>query len=405
MVGLPPLLIRMFITMPRKILVLNSGSSSIKYRLFAMDDGGRVLASGLIERIGESSVEYPVADHRQAMTEIVKRLDDGGHLRRTGLHAIGHRVVHGGESFSAAARVDDAVMQAIRAAIPLAPLHNPPNLLGMEICRELWPEVPQVAVFDTAFHQTLPPEAYRYAIPDICYREQHIRRYGFHGTSFAYVTRRIAKYLRRPRESLNLIALHLGNGASACAIRAGRSVDTSMGMTPLAGLMMGTRCGDLDPGVIFHWLNECGTSPGAVAQWLNNDSGLKGIAGVNDMRVVLAHAANGDPQARLAVTMYAYRIRHYIGAYLAILGRLDALIFTGGIGEHSAEIRGEICRPLGHLGLHLDETANREVGGSLAEIQVAGSGARIMVVPADEEGEIARQTADLLEGAGAHAGS
>lgn len=387
--------------MPSKILVLNSGSSSLKYRLFDMAGEARVLASGLIERIGESSGISggpPIPDHRSAMAELVRRLEASGNLNGGGLAAIGHRVVHGGETFSTAVRVDEAVLAAIREAIPLAPLHNPPNLLGIEVCRERWPEVPQVAVFDTAFHQTLPPEAYRYALPEDCYRKFRIRRYGFHGTSFAYISRRVAAYLGRSPESLNLIVLHLGNGASACAIRGGRSVDTSMGMTPLAGLVMGTRCGDLDPGAVLHLLEETGLSVEEVSKLLNKDSGLKGLAGGNDMRDVLGRAAAGDERARLAVAIYGYRLRQYIGAYLAVLGRVDALVFTGGIGEHAVPIRREVCEPLAHFGIVLDPDANAAAEGDVAEIQAAGGAVKILVVPTDEELEIARQTAEVVAG-------
>jgi acetate kinase len=389
--------------MPKKILVLNSGSSSVKYRLFAMNADERVLAAGLIERIGEplnaTADAPPVADHRQAIAEIVRRLEASGDLRdERDLYGIGHRVVHGGEAFSAAAPVDDAVISAIRDAIPLAPLHNPPNLLGIEVCRERWPHVPQVAVFDTAFHQTMPPRAYRYALPEDCYRKLRIRRYGFHGTSFAYITRRVADYLGRTADSLNLIALHLGNGASACAIRAGRSVDTSMGLTPLAGLMMGTRCGDLDPGAVLYLLQELGQPVADVARLLNRDSGLKGVAGGNDMRDVLARADAGDAQAKLAVEMYCYRVKHYIGAYYAVLGRVDALVFTGGIGEHAALIRREACGGLEHLGLVLDDTANASAGHGIAEIQAGGGAVKILVAPTDEELEIARQTGEVIGG-------
>lgn len=386
--------------MPSQILVLNSGSSSVKYRLFDKREEGRVLASGLIERIGEPSAgadEPALPDHRAAIAEIVRRLRDSGAFRgEDALYAIGHRVVHGGESFSAAAAVDDKVIEAIREAVPLAPLHNPPNLLGIEICRELWPEVPQVAVFDTAFHQTMAPEAYRYALPEALYREYRIRRYGFHGTSFAYLTRRVADYLGRPPESLNMIALHLGNGASACAIAGGRSVDTSMGLTPLSGLMMGTRCGDLDPGVVLHLLEEAQRPLAEVGDWLNRQSGLKGVAGSNDMRDVLERAEGGEKSARLAVAMYCRRIKHYIGAYLAVLGRVDALVFSGGIGEHAAPIRRGICEGLEHFGMVLDPSANQSPGGDVAEIQAPGAGLKILVVPTDEELEIARQTAAVV---------
>lgn len=383
--------------MSRKILVLNSGSSSVKYRLFAVTTQQECdpLVSGLIERIGEPAAG--VANHREAIQAMVRTLQSGGHLAEDELLAVGHRVVHGGEAFNQSVIADDAVLAAIRAAIPLAPLHNPPNLEGIEACRERWPAVPQVAVFDTAFHQTLAPAAYRYAIPDSAYRDHHIRRYGFHGTSFAYITRCLAEYFERPRESLNLIVLHLGNGASACAIRQGRSIDTSMGMTPLAGLVMGTRSGDLDPGVLLFWLEQLGEPAEHIARWLNRDSGLKGIAGTNDMRDVLARAGLDEPPARLALGMYLHRLRHYIGAYRAELPELDALVFTGGVGEHAAAIRAGACRDFGHLGLHLDETANAAPLSGIAELQTPGAAIKILVVPADEEAEIARQSLELLE--------
>ncbi|MFN5746834.1 MAG: acetate/propionate family kinase [Methylococcaceae bacterium] len=376
--------------MAHKILVLNSGSSSVKYSLFAMEQGGRVIAKGQIERIGEAA--SAVTDHADAIDTMVLRLRDEGLLDEGELRAVGHRVVHGGEDFSEAVLIDATVIEAIQAAIPLAPLHNPANLTGILACRERWPTVPQVAVFDTAFHQTLPPEAYRYAIPESAYRDFKVRRYGFHGTSYAYVTRRVAEHLAQPQQALNLIILHLGNGASVCAVRAGRSVDTSMGMTPLAGLMMGTRCGDLDPGVIFYLLNEAGMTPAELDGCLNRNSGLKAIAGSNDMRDVLSQAAAGKSAALLAKAMVVHRIRHYIGAYVALLGRVDALVFTGGIGEHAAEIRAEACCDLAGLGIVLDTAANQAATDQVLEIQSAVSTVRILVVATDEEQEIARQT-------------
>lgn len=373
--------------MPKKILVLNSGSSSVKYRLFDLDTE-QVLAQGLIERIGEPGSAIP--DHRAAIADIVRRLDH----EVAALAGIGHRVVHGGESFNRAVVVDDAVLAAIREAIPLAPLHNPPNLLGIEVCREHWPHVPQVAVFDTAFHQTMPPEAYRYALPEDCYTHWRVRRYGFHGTSFAYITRRVAAYLNQER--VNLIALHLGNGASACAIRANQSIDTSMGLTPLAGLIMGTRSGDIDPGVVGYLAERLEQSAAEVERLLNRDSGLKGIAGSNDMRDVLARAEAGEARAKLAIAMYGYRIKHYIGAYYAVLGRVDALVFTGGIGEHAAPIRREVCQGLAHLGLILDLDANQQPGPGITALHAGHSAIQILVVPTDEEWEIARQTGAVI---------
>lgn len=382
--------------MPSKILVLNSGSSSVKYRLFFLNEAQecRSLTAGLIERIGEADSGVP--DHPHAIVEMVRSLESQGHLGSGELLAVGHRVVHGGESFNRAVLANAAVMDAIRAAIPLAPLHNPANLLGIEACRERWPEVSQVVVFDTAFHQSLPPAAYRYAIPDEAYREHAIRRYGFHGTSFESIKRQVVQYLGQAGSDIHLIVLHLGNGASGCAIRGGKSIDTSMGMTPLAGLMMGTRCGDLDPGVILYWLEQAGQLPAQISSCLNRDSGLKGIAGTNDMRDVLARAGREDAEARLAVDMYVHRLRHYIGAYRAFLPELHALVFTGGVGEHAPAIRSAACRDLLHLGLHLDEDKNQANLLGLAEIQSSCSAVKIMVIPTDEEGEIARQALELL---------
>lgn len=352
------------------------------------------MVSDVIERIGEHDGQ--VQDHRQALRMIVSQLGDEGHLGDHELMAIGHRVVHGGETFSQAAVVDNSVKEAIKASVTLAPLHNPANLLGIEACEAIWPSIPQVAVFDTAFHQTLPPEAFRYPIPDSAYRKQGVRRYGFHGSSFAYVTRRAASYLHRSTDSLNLVILHLGNGASACAIQNGKSIETSMGMTPMAGLMMGTRCGDLDPGIIFFWCEQLGFAPKEVFDWLNRSSGLMGIAGTNDMRDVLDRAAQGQPNARLALDMYIHRLRLYLGAYRALLPNLDALIFTGGIGEHAAQVRAAACRDQHHLGFYLDEKANAMISQGVAEIQTSNADIKIMVIPTDEEAEIAQQTLNLI---------
>lgn len=390
--------------MHRKVLVLNSGSSSVKYRLFDLGVE-RVLVSGSIERIGESSVAPPggnedekFADHRQAIAEVMRRLGESGELPDPNqLFAIGHRVVHGGDTFRSAVIVDDAVVEAIRTAFPLAPLHNPPNLLGIEVCRELWSGVPQVAVFDTAFHQSMPPHAYRYALPNKFYRDDRIRRYGFHGTSFAYVAKRAAAYLGRPLESCNFIALHLGNGASAVAIKRGRSVDTSMGMTPLAGLIMGTRCGDIDPGVLLYLMNSGICSATDLDRLLSHDAGLKGLVGANDMREILRLAAAGDEGACLAIEMYCYAIKKYIGGYLAILGNIDALIFTAGIGEHAAPIRYKVCSGLEPCGIAIDIRKNSIDPNGTVELQAAHSRAKILIVPTDEELEIAREAAEVMD--------
>ena len=391
------------------VLVINSGSSSVKYQLFELP-GGRVLTSGLVERIGEPRSRLlhrrrqgaelqeaeqgaAIADHQQAFEAIGVALRDSGGLEALGgLDAIGHRVVHGGEEFTRPTPIDAEVVERIRALIPLAPLHNPANLTGIEVCLRLFPQLPQVAVFDTAFHQSMPAHAYRYALPEGWYREQRVRRYGFHGTSHQYVAEQAASHLDRPLASLNLITLHLGNGASAAAIRGGRCVDTSMGLTPLEGLIMGTRCGDIDPAIPFYSGEITGATPAELEQQLNRDSGLKGICGANDMREIQQRAAAGDAAAQLAIDMYCYRIRKYIGAYLAVLGHADAVVFTAGIGENSAPIRARVCSGLEPLGIAVDTAGNESGGDGPFEIQADTARVRVMVVPTNEEIEIAQQT-------------
>ncbi len=374
-----------------KILVLNSGSSSIKYRLYRMETMA-VLRAGIVDRIGEPGGS-PVRDHREGFLRVMSALSDSGAIREAAdLYGIGHRVVHGGERFREPARVDAGVLEAIRETIPFAPLHNPGNLQGIEVALAMCPGVPQVAVFDTAFHQTMPPHAFHYALPrDLC-AAHRVRRYGFHGTSHAHVARRAADLLGKPPGSLNLITLHLGNGASAAAIREGKSVDTSMGMTPLEGLIMGTRCGDLDPAVPFFLAEVMGKPPGELLALLNEESGLKGICGENDMREVHRKAAAGDPGAKLAVDMYGYRVKKYIGAYTAVLGRVDALVFTGGIGENDAEVRRRACEGLSPLGIALDDARNGSPSKYPREIQREGTPVKVLVIPTDEELEIALQT-------------
>ncbi|MHB8149927.1 MAG: acetate/propionate family kinase [Desulfobulbia bacterium] len=398
-----------------KVLVLNSGSSSIKYQLFDMRDES-VLAGGSIEQIGEpgshlshsqrtGQIEMaktvrtlPVPDHRQGFQLIASVLRETGVLTDTGeLKGIGHRVVHGGEQFKEPTRVTPEVLAAIRSLIPLAPLHNPANLLGMEVAMESAPAVPQVAVFDTAFHQTIPPHAYRYAIPKRLYEAHQVRRYGFHGTSHRYVAKKAAEFLHKPLETLNLISLHLGNGASAAAIQQGKCIDTSMGLTPLEGLIMGTRCGDLDPAIIFYLARETQLSCEEIESILNKESGLKGICGVNDMRSVGELAAGGDPEARLAIAMYCYRIKKYIGAYHAVLGRLDGLIFTGGIGEHADFIRAGCCEGLDHLGLAMNNGKNLGHQEGCSALESGTGRVKILVIPTNEELEIAEQTVACLE--------
>ena len=371
------------------VLVVNSGSSTLKYQLVEPESGAST-ARGLVERIGQSGSE--VADHAAAVALMLDQLRaDGADLDR--LVAVGHRVVHGGAAFREPVVVDDAVEAEIERMVPLAPLHNPAGLMGITIMRRLLPGIPQVAVFDTAFHATMPPEAYTYAIPRTVSDEYGIRRYGFHGTSYQYVTQRAAQFLNLPVDEVNLIVAHLGNGASMAAIRGGRSIDTSMGLTPLEGLVMGTRSGDIDPGVIFHLVHEAGMSADDLDRMLNKQSGLAGLAGEQDMRTVRALAANGDPQARLALDVYAYRVRAYIGAYLAAVPEPHALVFTAGIGENDADLRREVCGPLRHFGLDLDDALNEGADRGDRAIDTGAGRIRILVVPTNEEAEIARQAA------------
>ncbi|HEX7523531.1 MAG TPA: acetate kinase [Candidatus Deferrimicrobium sp.] len=374
-----------------KLLVLNSGSSSIKYRLFQMESMA-VLRAGAVDEIGEAGASA-VRDHREGFTRVMSDLSDSGAIREASdLFGIGHRVVHGGERFREPTRVDAGVLEAIREMIPFAPLQNPGDLLGIEVALATFPGVPEVAVFDTAFHQTMPPRAFRYALPRDLYDAHRVRRYGFHGTSHAHVARRAAELLGKPTGSLNLITLHLGNGASAAAILEGKSVDTSMGMTPLEGLIMGTRCGDLDPAVPFFLGTVTGKNPEELLALLNEESGLKGICGANDMREVHRRTAAGEPSAELAIDMYSYRIRKYIGAYTAVLGRVDALVFTGGIGENDAEVRRRACEGMEKLGIAVDEAKNGSPSSVPREIQREGMPVKVLVIPTNEELEIALQT-------------
>ena len=300
-----------------------------------------------------------LANHREGFDLMASVNKDDRIIRDDAeLLGIGHRVVHGGETFREPALIDDGVIAAIRGLIPLAPLHNPSNLLGIEVARERFPRVPQVAVFDTAFHQTLPPQAYRYALPNEFYEKHHVRKYGFHGSSHGYVAKEASKHLGKPLSELNLIILHLGNGASAAALQGGRSIDTSMGMTPLEGLVMGTRCGDIDPAIPFYLMRQTGMKPEDVENLMNREGGLKGICGVSDMREILEQASKGNERAELAIEMFCYRIKKYIGAYYAVLGRLDAIVFTGGIGENADAIRQRVCEGLKHFGIGVDAEKN-----------------------------------------------
>ena len=399
----------------KKVLVINSGSSSIKYQLFDMSDK-TALARGLLERIGEpvgclthhtrrpqgdstdTTREMPVENHRAGFLVIGEVLKESGALSDSGeLYGIGHRVVHGGETFQEPTLIDEKVVAAIGGLAPLAPLHNPANLTGIEVALQFAPHVPQIAVFDTAFHQSIPPRAFRYALPHDLYQDHQVRRYGFHGTSHGYVAKQAARHLGRQLDSLNLITLHLGNGASVTAIAKGKSVDTSMGMTPLEGLIMGTRSGDLDPAIIFYLGRKTGFSPDEIETLLNTHSGLKGICGVNDMREIAQLADKGDAPARLAIEMYCSRIKKYIGAYYTVLGQVDALVFTAGIGENAADIRFRSCAGLSKLGIEVDENKNNLKTSGIREIQSDNSPVSILVIPTDEELEIAEQTVAKLK--------
>ncbi|MBL1102246.1 acetate kinase [Streptomyces coffeae] len=375
-----------------RILVLNSGSSSVKYQLLDMADGTR-LASGIVERIGEG----PVADHAAALKQVADELarQDLG-LDSPELAAVGHRVVHGGTRFTEPALITDDVVEEIEKLIPLAPLHNPANVTGIKVARELRPDLPQVAVFDTAFHSTMPESAARYAIDVDTADRFGVRRYGFHGTSHAYVSRATAALLDRPVSEVNTIVLHLGNGASASAVRGGVCVDTSMGLTPLEGLVMGTRSGDLDAAAIFHLARVGGMSIDEIDTLLNKRSGLLGLCGDNDMREIGRRMGEGDPDAQLAFDIYIHRLRKYVGAYTAVLGRVDAIAFTAGVGENSAAVREAAMRGLTAFGVEVDTVRNALRGSGARLISAESSRVAVAVVPTDEELEIASQTFDLV---------
>ncbi len=406
------------------ILVLNVGSSTIKFQLVRTDqeriagDGDERMARGYIERIGGEAVfayrardgeqkgTAAMRDHRAAIEHILRWIADAGSGVPIGsiseIEAVGHRVAHGGERFIRSVRIDDEVLRGIEETIDLAPLHNPHNLKGIHAVRSvLGHATPQVAVFDTAFHHRLPEHAYLYAIPYSLYRRYKVRRYGFHGTSHRYVAYRYRRLTGRAREETRIITLHLGNGASACAIDRGDSVDTSMGFTPLEGLVMGTRSGDLDPAILDYISAKEGLSLQEVEGMLNKQSGLLGISGLtHDMRELLAEAEeHDDRRARLALEIYSYRVRKYIGAYLAVLGGADAIVFAGGVGENAASIRARICEGLGWLGVGLDVERNAAmVGGREGRISTDGSRPEVWVIPTDEELLIARDTYRVVEG-------
>lgn len=396
-----------------KVLVLNCGSSSIKYQVFAMPEA-EIIAKGLVQRIGESEggieqfaggsmqrLAFRIPDHEFGLQQAVKLLTEGESAPLNDVSevgAVGHRVVHGGERFTETVRIDEDVIHAIEDHAELAPLHNPPNLQGIRVALKLFPEAPQVAVFDTAFHQTMPALSYRYALPDHLYRDGRIRRYGFHGTSFRYVAMRAAAMLGLNPSEANLVACHLGNGCSIAAIAKGKSVDTSMGLTPLEGLVMGTRSGDVDPGILFHLGRVQKLSMDEINKVLNKQSGLLGISEKsNDVRELLKLVEAGDEKADLALDVFCYRLKKYIGAYCAVLGRVDALVFTAGIGENCPEVRSRACAELQCLGIGLDEAKNEKAVGRESDITAPGMSTRVLVVPTDEEKLIAMDTYRLAK--------
>ena len=385
-----------------KVLVLNSGSSTVKYQLFETSlelmaaNQDRMLTRGIVDRIGEA-----VPDHARAVEIALDQLADPGRgavRKLEEIEAVGHRIVHGGEYFSEPVRIDESVVERIRECIALAPLHNPHNLSTYESCRRRMPGAAHVAVFDTAFHQTLPPKAYTYGLPyEVCARYK-LRRYGFHGTSHRYVALRFAQIHRRPPEDFKLITCHLGNGCSMCAIDRGRSVDTSMGLTPLEGLLMGTRAGDTDPGATLHLMKWERLSIEQMDSLLNHASGLYGISGVsNDMRTLLESARGGNGGARLAIDVFCYRIRKYIGAYFAALGGADAVVFTAGIGENAPAIRAAACESLEALGIRIDPARNEAALGVEADISVDDAATRVWVIPTNEELLIGRDTVRCIQ--------
>ena len=368
------------------ILVLNCGSSSLKYRLVDVE-AQTAVTSGLVERIGQPG---SVRDHGDAIAAVLEGLDAAD------VTAVAHRVVHGGARFSEPVVVDDEVLDEIRALSALAPLHNPVNALGIEAARRALPVLPHVAVFDTAFHQTLPPHAYTYAVPPEWATRYGARRYGFHGTSHAFVSRRAARLLGRAPADVNLIVLHLGNGASATAVQGGRSVDTSMGLTPLEGLVMGTRCGDIDPALVFHLTRTAGLGVDEIERVLNSGSGMKALAGASDLREVHARTAAGDAAAELALAVYCYRIRKYVGAYFAVLGRVDAVVFTAGVGENDPVVRARALEGLEQLGIRVAEDRNLAASAEARAISPPDAAVSVLVVPTDEELEMAEQAAALV---------
>jgi len=396
-----------------KILVLNCGSSSVKYKLIDTDTDA-TMAEGGVEKIGledgflkfkksdgsKEIKELGHIDHKQAVEAILQNLTDpevGCIKSYSEIGAVGHRVVHGGEKFASSVLITDEVIRQVKDCYDLAPLHNPANITGIEAITALMPDVPQVGVFDTAFHQTMPAKSFMYAIPYEFYKEDGVRRYGFHGTSHRYVSSRAAEFLGLDLKDLKMVTCHVGNGGSITAVDGGKSVDTSMGLTPTEGLMMGTRCGDIDPGAITYLMTKHGMDAADIQNLINKKSGVAGVSGISsDMREIEAAVNAGDERAKLALDMYELRITKYIGAYAAEMGGLDVIVFTGGVGENQTGVRENVCAPLGFMGVEIDRELNSKIRGEEALISLPGSKVKVVVIPTDEELMIARDTKDIV---------
>lgn len=399
-----------------KVLVINAGSSSLKYQLIDVDTKD-VIAKGLVDRIGisDSNVIYKpamgktgfavvrdVKDHTEAIRLVIDAMLDpvNGVIKSMDeIDAVGHRVVHGGEKFTAPVLINDAVMETIETLTDLAPLHNPANMMGIRACREIMPNAPMVAVFDTAFHQTMPAEAYIYALPYEAYTDNMVRRYGFHGTSHNYVSKVAVEMLGKPAEETKIVTCHLGNGSSIAAVKGGKCIDTSMGLTPLEGVPMGTRCGDIDPAIVLYLMKKLNLNVNEMDAYLNKKSGVLGISGISsDMRDIEAAAKQGNERAELALATLAYKVKKYIGAYVAAMDGVDAIVFTAGVGENAANIRERIISGLGYLGIVPDYELNSNCPrGQNVEISKPESSVKVFVIPTDEEMMIATQTAELVK--------
>ncbi|MDR0826265.1 MAG: acetate kinase [Desulfovibrio sp.] len=401
-----------------KILVINCGSSSFKYQLLDMNSD-KVMCSGLVERIGEKvgslthkkdpgtdierkiNEESPFPDHTAGMTRVMALLTDpvlGVIKDLSEIKGCGHRTVQGGEEFTQSTLITDEVLEVIQRLSPLAPLHNPAAIQGIRVIMKLLPNCPSVAVFDTEFHTTMPSKAYMYAVPYEFYEKLRVRRYGFHGTSHAYVAAKAAEFLGKKQADVNVITCHLGNGCSISAVKGGKCIDTSMGLTPLAGVIMGSRCGDIDPAILIYLARQTGMSIEKIDDTLNRKSGLKGVCGFNDMRDIHTACDKGDEKAELALNMFCYSIKKYIGSYYAVLGRVDALIFTAGIGENDSLVRELVCADMEGLGISIDLAANAARSSAIRDISGKGGKVKALVIPTNEELAIAKSTLQVLEG-------